>query len=82
MKEITDLLESITQDDIKKGAGIGAAIGALLGATKGDMVKNTMVGAGLGATIAWALEQYSDVSPADSSKGSEKEVQIHSADSE
>lgn len=82
MKEITDLLESITQDDIKKGAGIGAAIGALLGASKGDMVKSTMIGAGLGATIAWALEQYTEVSPADSSKGTEKELQISSADSE
>ncbi|MFL0801107.1 MAG: hypothetical protein K6L80_11690 [Agarilytica sp.] len=61
MKELNDLIGLVTQDNIKKGAGIGAAVGAAIGATaggEGKTLKNAAVGAGLGAAIMWALDQY------------------------
>ncbi len=58
MKELNDLLEIVKSAEIQKAAGVGAGVGATLGATKGDLIRTTLVGAGVGAAIAWALSQY------------------------
>ncbi len=59
MKELNDLVALVGQGNIKKGAGIGAAVGAALGASEGKALKQGVVGAGLGAALMWALDQYS-----------------------
>lgn len=63
MKEIMDAIVEAGQDDIKKGAGIGAGVGLALSASKGakngEMLKNAAIGAGAGALFAWVLKEFS-----------------------
>ncbi len=62
MKEIMDAIIEAGQDDIKKGAGLGAGVGLTLSVTKdagsGEMLKNAAIGAGAGALFAWVLKEF------------------------
>lgn len=62
MKEILEAIVEAGQDDIKKGAGIGASVGLALSVTKdadnSEMLKNAAIGAGAGALFAWVLKEF------------------------